>query len=253
MEVKREVIQIETFFKYAEEGEGKRLESIERLVRVDGEVVQRQQMSPLMYRLDNSPIRHFLSWIKGDGRRDKKPEDYWKEVRASVDDRKKLASWLNRPSKSCEEYAEGSPSKGITLTEVDRRLVQKMINAALKQHLKTQLKMVIPALQIVRVHEPSCKESKVAPTGKSPTKSNEMPLLSEDFVWDDEIYMLDDAEEEKAYQNRHTHYRNHPALSETEKVRQILERMHQVLEDGVSSLRELERQHLTRKLLQDQF
>ncbi|WP_299087744.1 hypothetical protein [uncultured Bacteroides sp.] len=76
MEAKKETIQIETFFKYAEEGVNKKLESIERLVRVDGEVVQRQQMNPLMYRLDNSPIQQFLSWVKGDGSRiDSTPHD----------------------------------------------------------------------------------------------------------------------------------------------------------------------------------
>lgn len=216
MEIKKEIIQIETFFKYAEEGECKKLESIERLVRVDGEVVQRQQMSPLMYRLDNSPIQQFLSWVKGDGRRDKKLEDCWKEVRYSVDNRKG-DSWISRPAKPL------------------------------------QLKMTIPSLRNVRVHEPSCKENKVESAGKFLTKSNGKPLLSEDIVWDDEIYMLDDAEEEEANQNHHTQYRSLPVLSETEKGLQILERMRQALEDGVSSLRELENQRLVRKLLQDQF
>lgn len=132
MEIKKEIIQIETFFKYAEEGECKKLESIERLVRVDGEVVQRQQMSPLMYRLDNSPIQQFLSWVKGDGRRDKKLEDYWKEVRYSVDNRKG-DSWISRPAKPREDYAGCDQSRKITLTEADRELVQKMVDTAIRQ------------------------------------------------------------------------------------------------------------------------
>lgn len=143
MEIKKEIIQIETFFKYAEEGECKKLESIERLVRVDGEVVQRQQMSPLMYRLDNSPIQQFLSWVKGDGRRDKKLEDYWKEVRYSVDNRKGY-SWISRPVKPLEKHIGCNSSWDISLTEADRELIQKMIDAAigrLREEEKTEARI----------------------------------------------------------------------------------------------------------------
>lgn len=100
MEAKIEIIQIETFYEY---GKDKELEHVEIRVHIDGEIVHTQRMNPLMYRLDNSPIRHFLSWIKGD--RIKKTED----------------------------YARRNPSWEITLTEADRELVQKMIDRETKR------------------------------------------------------------------------------------------------------------------------
>lgn len=127
MEAKKEIIQIETFYEY---GKDKELEHVEIRVHIDGEIVHMQRMNPLMYRLDNSPIQQFLSWVKGDGRRDKKLEDYWKEVRYSVNNRKG-DSWISRPVKPLEKHIGCNSSWEISLTEADRELIQKMIDAAI--------------------------------------------------------------------------------------------------------------------------
>lgn len=116
-----------------------------------------------------------------------------------------------------------------------------------------QLKMAVPFLQIVRVHEPLCKESKAARAAQSQIKSNEMPLRNVIGRLDEEMYMLDDVVEEETERTRRSRYCNLASLSETGKVCQILERIHQVVEDGISSLRESESQTSVRKSLQDRF
>lgn len=121
MKVKRETIRIETFFKYTGEGKDEKLAYIERLAYVGDEIVYTQRMSSRMCKLDNSPIKHFLSWIKG---LYENPEDYWKEVRATVDDRERNDS---------DKYAECDPCWKITLTEADRELIQKMIDTETKR------------------------------------------------------------------------------------------------------------------------
>lgn len=125
--------------------------------------------------------------------------------------------------------------KGNTVVHTDEK--ERMTIESSDSNVLLQLKMAVPSLQILRVHEPLCTGSETARAGRFQAESNGTLPQSGVDVWDEEKYMLDDEMEEQRGWNHHPRYSNSSSLSETEKVSQILERIVRVIEDEVSSLR----------------